>query len=163
MVHTLDQQREKLVSCGGRLLTGCLSRIFRRLHERNAFEFMRRNMHFANNTQQKAQSEEGYDPLFKVTCDQIGKGSGCSIHAGQANSIGISIPVGMTSSSRSILPIFLSTKLSNGVGGVSEKPNWVRQGPLIPCDCDVCCFCINPVISLSCGKGNGLGLDCLIA
>jgi len=34
---------------------------------RNAFEFMRRNIHFADNATQKAQGELGYDPLFKVS------------------------------------------------------------------------------------------------
>ena len=34
---------------------------------RDAFEYMKRYLHFANNDLRKKQGEEGYDPLFKVT------------------------------------------------------------------------------------------------
>lgn len=42
----------------------------------DAFEFLRRHIHFADNNKQKLQGEMGYDPLFKVRCvlDKIGKG-----------------------------------------------------------------------------------------
>ena len=43
---------------------------------RDAFEFLRRHIHFADNHKQKRQGETGYDPLFKVryVLDEIGKG-----------------------------------------------------------------------------------------
>jgi hypothetical protein len=43
---------------------------------RDAFEFLRRHIHFAENDQRKNKGEPGYDPLFKVryVLDKIGKG-----------------------------------------------------------------------------------------
>ena len=43
---------------------------------RDAFEFLRRHIHFAENDQRKNAGESGYDPLFKVryVLDEIGKG-----------------------------------------------------------------------------------------
>ncbi len=43
---------------------------------RNAYEFLRRNIHFANNSLYQPEGSEGYDPLFKVRypLDVIGKG-----------------------------------------------------------------------------------------
>ena len=42
----------------------------------DAFEFLRRHIHFAENDQRKNKGEPGYDPLFKVqyVLDEIGKG-----------------------------------------------------------------------------------------
>ncbi len=33
---------------------------------RDAYEFLRRNIHFADNTLQQPEGTNGYDPLFKV-------------------------------------------------------------------------------------------------
>jgi len=43
---------------------------------RNAYEFLRRNIHFADNSLQQPEGSNGYDPLFKVrdALDAIGKG-----------------------------------------------------------------------------------------
>jgi hypothetical protein len=43
---------------------------------RDAYAFLRRNIHFANNTLQQPEGTDGYDPLFKVRypLDAIGKG-----------------------------------------------------------------------------------------
>jgi hypothetical protein len=43
---------------------------------RDAYEFLRRNLHFADNYKQQPEGSEGYDPLFKVRypLDIIGKG-----------------------------------------------------------------------------------------
>ena len=43
---------------------------------RDAYEFLRRNIHFADNSLQQPEGTEGYDPLFKVrdALDAIGKG-----------------------------------------------------------------------------------------
>jgi hypothetical protein len=42
----------------------------------DAFEFLRRHIHFADNHKQKHEAESGYDPVFKVryVLDEIGKG-----------------------------------------------------------------------------------------
>jgi len=56
---------------------------------RDAFEFLRRRIHFAENDQRKNQGknqgEPGYDPLFKVryVLDEIGKGLIKVWHAGK--------------------------------------------------------------------------------
>jgi hypothetical protein len=44
--------------------------------QRDAFEFLRRHIHFADNHKQKREGEPGYDVLFKVryVLDEIGKG-----------------------------------------------------------------------------------------
>jgi hypothetical protein len=46
------------------------------LMTRDAYEFLRRNVHFADNSLQQPEGTEGYDPLFKVrdALDVIGKG-----------------------------------------------------------------------------------------
>ncbi len=43
---------------------------------RDAYEFLRCNIHFADNTLQQPEGTNGYDPLFKVRypLDAIGKG-----------------------------------------------------------------------------------------
>jgi len=43
---------------------------------RDAYEFLRRNLHFTDNYKQQPENSEGYDPLFKVRypLDIIGKG-----------------------------------------------------------------------------------------
>jgi hypothetical protein len=42
----------------------------------NMYEFLQRNIHFANNSLQQPEGGDGYDPLFKVRypLDVIGKG-----------------------------------------------------------------------------------------
>ena len=60
---------------------------------RDAFEFLRRHIHFAENDQRKNQGEPGYDPLFKVryVLDEIGKGLIKLCHAGKNLSLDESI------------------------------------------------------------------------
>ncbi len=44
--------------------------------QQDAFEFLRRHIHFADNNKQKQEGEPGYNVLFKVryALDEIGKG-----------------------------------------------------------------------------------------
>ena len=37
----------------------------------------------------------------------------------------------------------LNYAISISWDGVSKRPNWMRQGEFIPCDCGECFFCIN--------------------
>ena len=59
--------------------------LLRNVMTRDAYKFMRRYIHFCNNSKKKKKGEEGYDPLFKVSyaLDEIGKGLRCAWKAGQ--------------------------------------------------------------------------------
>ena len=37
----------------------------------------------------------------------------------------------------------LSYAISNAWDGRGERPDWMRQGPFVPCECDKCYFCLN--------------------
>ena len=37
----------------------------------------------------------------------------------------------------------LNYAISISWDGVSKRPNWMRQGEFIPCDCGECFFCVN--------------------
>ena len=50
--------------------------LLRNVMTRDAYKFMRRYIHFCDNSKKKKKGEKGYDPLFKVSnaLDEIGKG-----------------------------------------------------------------------------------------
>ncbi len=94
----------------------------------DAYDFLRRNMHFADNSLQQPEGSEGYDPLFKVRypLDVIGKVLQKIWTTGQHITIDESM-----------------IKQWDGAG--EKRPNFMRQDPFVPCNCGKCFFCLNGI------------------